>query len=253
MRRNRGIWPPSKPRRTPPPARAFWPLFPLPAVLPWPEPTPRPSRLFFLWPFGARILKPSMSANLLHVEQVRHGTDHPEDGRSRVVLDDRIDLPEAEGPHGGPVSGHAADRAVHEPDPQFLLGTLRFPARFFHDAHPHMSFRVRPRFAAITRGSISESSPWNTAFTVLMAFEEPRDLDRTSRIPAASITARTGPPAMTPVPGAAGFRSTWALLNFPITWCGRVAFLMGTRTMLLFAFSMLLRMASDTSFAFPKP
>ena len=54
-------------------------------------------------------------------------------------------------------------------------------------------------------------------------------------------------------PGAAGFRSTWALLNFPMTWCGSVAFLMGTITMLLLAFSMLLRMASETSFALPKP
>ena len=33
-----GIWPPSKPGRTPPPERAFWPLWPLPAVLPLPEP-----------------------------------------------------------------------------------------------------------------------------------------------------------------------------------------------------------------------
>src|SRR5208337_2134423 len=112
MRRNSGIWPPSKPRRTPPPARAFCPLCPLPAVFPCPEPTPRPSLLFFfVWPFGARMSKPSMSADLLNVEQVRDGTDHPEDGRCRVVLDDRIELPKTEGLHGRPVGRHAADGA----------------------------------------------------------------------------------------------------------------------------------------------
>ncbi len=45
MRRARGIWPPSKPMRTLPPERAFWPLCPRPAVLPLPEPAPRPLRL----------------------------------------------------------------------------------------------------------------------------------------------------------------------------------------------------------------
>src|SRR5689334_302878 len=40
-----GIWPPSKPMRAPWwPGRAFWPLTPLPDVLPLPEPRPRPSR-----------------------------------------------------------------------------------------------------------------------------------------------------------------------------------------------------------------
>ena len=42
-RRCRGIWPPSKPGRIVPPERAFWPLWPLPEVLPCPELSPRPS------------------------------------------------------------------------------------------------------------------------------------------------------------------------------------------------------------------
>ena len=49
----RGIWPPSKPGLTPPPERAFWPLWPLPAVLPLPEPLPRPLRKAFLTEPGA--------------------------------------------------------------------------------------------------------------------------------------------------------------------------------------------------------
>src|SRR6266550_79250 len=45
MRRMSGIWPPSKPGRTLPPWRAVWPLPPRPAVLPIPEPGPRPLRM----------------------------------------------------------------------------------------------------------------------------------------------------------------------------------------------------------------
>src|SRR5438067_7619553 len=46
-RRCSGIWPPSKPLiRTP--ERAVWPLPPRPAVLPLPEPMPRPTRMRFL-------------------------------------------------------------------------------------------------------------------------------------------------------------------------------------------------------------
>lgn len=46
------------------------------------------------------------------------------------------------------------------------------------------------------------------AITVLSGVELPSDFVRMSRIPAASTTARTAPPAMTPVPGAAGFSIT---------------------------------------------
>src|SRR4051794_36072431 len=38
-----GIWPPSKPK-TETPERLFWPFWPRPAVLPTPEPMPRPTR-----------------------------------------------------------------------------------------------------------------------------------------------------------------------------------------------------------------
>src|SRR5439155_1349692 len=43
-RRCNGIWPPSKPTLWNPPERDFWPLCPRPAVLPSPEPMPRPAR-----------------------------------------------------------------------------------------------------------------------------------------------------------------------------------------------------------------
>src|SRR5829696_9179957 len=39
-----GIWPPSKPLMETP-ERLFWPFWPRPAVLPLPEPMPRPTRM----------------------------------------------------------------------------------------------------------------------------------------------------------------------------------------------------------------
>ena len=50
--------------------------------------------------------------------------------------------------------------------------------------------------------------PSSVARVTLTGFVEPSDLDRMSRMPAASTTARTELPAMTPVPCEAGFRST---------------------------------------------
>mgnify|MGYP002440055213 CR=1 FL=1 len=46
---NNGVWPPSNPRLTPPPDLAFWPLCPLPDVLPRPDPIPRPTLVLFVF------------------------------------------------------------------------------------------------------------------------------------------------------------------------------------------------------------
>src|SRR6476469_7463740 len=53
-RRWSGIWPPSKPLMATP-VRDFWPLTPRPAVLPLPEPIPRPTRM-------RRLRAPALSA-----------------------------------------------------------------------------------------------------------------------------------------------------------------------------------------------
>src|SRR4029079_1229121 len=54
-RRSSGIWPPSTPRLCLKPERDFAPLWPRPAVLPLPDPCPRPTRFFAcLAPFGGR-------------------------------------------------------------------------------------------------------------------------------------------------------------------------------------------------------
>src|SRR5581483_3757785 len=58
------------------------------------------------------------------------------------------------------------------------------------------------------------AAPWlaaacaaTVACTTLIGLDEPSERDSTSLIPAHSSTARTGPPAITPVPGLAGLSS----------------------------------------------
>ena len=55
------------------------------------------------------------------------------------------------------------------------------------------------------------------ARATLMAFDEPSDLHSTSWTPASSRMTRAAPPAMTPVPGAAGFSSTRPAPVSPMT------------------------------------
>src|SRR3982750_3132107 len=83
-RRVSGIWPPSKPGLPPPgpwwPARALIPLWPLPDVLPVPEPGPPPRRFrsLLLPGMGERLWRPIFSVATvllldgLHLDEVAH-------------------------------------------------------------------------------------------------------------------------------------------------------------------------------------
>src|SRR5437868_8174390 len=97
-RRCSGIWPPSKPlMRTP--ERAVWPLPPRPAVLPLPEPMPRPTRMRFL-------REPALSASSLSfialspllpvddADEVLNLGDHAAHRRGILQLGDTADLVE---------------------------------------------------------------------------------------------------------------------------------------------------------------
>src|SRR5262245_55028714 len=72
-------------------------------------------------------------------------------------------------------------------------------------------------------------------------------------MPAHSSTARTGPPAMTPVPGLAGLSSTTPAAASPCTACGIVPPMRGTRKKCFLAASTPLAIAAGTSLAFPYP
>ena len=71
--------------------------------------------------------------------------------------------------------------------------------------------------------------------------------------PASSITGLTLPPAIIPVPSAAGFKSTFALPNWPINSWGIVVSTIGTSIRFFLASSIAFFIASGTSAAFPLP
>ena len=108
-----------------------------------------------------------------------------------------------------------------------------------------------PRSAAISSGLRRSCRPAIVALTRLIGFWDPSDLDRMSWIPASSSTARTPPPAITPVPGDAGLRKTRPEPNTPVVWCVIVAPWRGTRNRRFFAFSTPFWIASGTSLALP--
>ena len=66
------------------------------------------------------------------------------------------------------------------------------------------------------------------ARTMLIGVRLPMHLERISLMPASSSTARTGPPAMTPVPSAAGRRNTSPAPYVPVISCGIVVPITGT-------------------------
>ena len=84
-----------------------------------------------------------------------------------------------------------------------------------------------------------------------MWFDEPSDLHSTSWMPASSRMARAAPPAMTPVPGAAGLISTRPAPISPITGWMIVEPVRGTEKRFLRASSVPFWMARGTSLALP--
>src|SRR2546421_1906575 len=72
----RRVCPPSNALWILPPVRAFWPFVPRPAVLPRPEPCPRPTRLSTLCEPGAGRKSDSFTDSLLYLHQVNHLPDH---------------------------------------------------------------------------------------------------------------------------------------------------------------------------------
>src|SRR5438067_860210 len=80
-----GVWPPSK-WGLKPRTRAYWPFWPRPAVLPRPEPTPRPLRVFLRVDpgGGVSLLRVSATVHLLHGHEVHHLLDGATEAR-RVV------------------------------------------------------------------------------------------------------------------------------------------------------------------------
>lgn len=83
---------------------------------------------------------------------------------------------------------------------------------------------------------------------------EPNDFESISLTPASSSTDLTGPPALTPVPSAAGLSKTLLAPLTPIASCGIVlSSTIDTLTTCLVAAWTAFLIASGTSFALPVP
>src|SRR6185312_4754327 len=254
-RRCSGIWPPSNPRLCLKPERDFAPLCPRPAVLPLPEPWPRPIRFFAcLAPFGGRRLL-RFIALLPDFHQVTDLQDHASCRRRVRQLHRVADAPQAhalDDPRLVPVE---ADRALAERDRQPLAAVLlrrRLLRGRRHYRVPAGS-SSRPRSLSTLPGSRSSISPWKVARTTLWWLADPIDLVSTFWMPADSTTARTAPPAMMPVPSGAGWSSTCPAPKRPRTGCGTVVPFSGTRISDFFAASIPFLIAEGTSFALPTP
>src|SRR6185369_4683398 len=108
----------------------------------------------------------------------------------------RLDLRDDEAHAGASAGSSAASASAATVSPPF------WPPR------PSTRSTDRPRSVATSSGRRRPCRPAIVAFTRLIGFWVPSDLERMSWIPASSSTARTPPPAMTPVPGEAGLRNT---------------------------------------------
>src|SRR6266849_3274124 len=112
-----------------------------------------------------------------------------------------VDLAQAQAPDDYLVLFGRADGAAH----QFDLDLT------FHYAFSGASPRIS-RMATLSRNC---SRATTVAFTTLCGLCVPIDFVSTLGIPTAWITARTGPPAITPVPSLAGLSKTSPLPKRP--------------------------------------
>src|SRR5919112_3824675 len=182
-----------------------------------------------------------------HLHQVLHGVDEPAHRRVVVTLGRAADLSEAQRLQRLELLLARAGRGLHLGDhelchqasgssgtglslsPSSALSPSPAGSAASGFSKPSTSRTVRPRSSATSAGLRRPCSAATVAFTRLIGFWLPSDFDSTSWIPASSSTARTPPPAITPVPGEAGFRSTRPAPKTPVTWCGIVVPCFGTR------------------------
>src|ERR1039457_2170241 len=117
-RRCSGIWPPSKPRFWPKPVPARCPLLPRVAVLPWPDPIPRPIRLrtCFCPAGGFNPLRFIRSLLFHYLQQMRDFLDHAAEDRRIRPHHDLIELAKPQPKHHALVLLRRADRTAIQLD-----------------------------------------------------------------------------------------------------------------------------------------
>src|ERR1700746_2112190 len=110
-----------------------------------------------------------------------------------------------------------------------------------------------PRNAATASLFFNFLSASNVALITLCGLVVPIDLVRTFCTPAEVITARTAPPAITPVPSGAGLSNTLPEPYRPNTRCGMLVCVRLTFTRFFLADSIPFLIACGTSLALPEP
>src|SRR5205823_5540682 len=177
---------------------------------------------------------------------MRHFVDHAADGGRIFALHDLIEPGKSQPLDNSFVLYRRGNGRAHPLDAD-LAGGLGFGG-----AHPS-SCTDLPRIAATDARSRSLPSASKVALITLCGFAVPSDLVSTFCTPAEVITARTAPPAITPVPSGAGFRRTCPEPKRPRTAWGTVVCVRFTLIRFFLADSIPLRMACGTSLALPEP
>src|SRR4029453_11232070 len=119
-RRCSGICPPSKPTLWKPPERARWPLWPRPAVLPQPEPMPRPTRWRSCLAPGAGFRELSR----IDAHQIADFFDHAAHRRGIGELDRVIDPLQTEAAHRRAMRALDPHEALQQRDLDLLHGVM---------------------------------------------------------------------------------------------------------------------------------
>src|SRR5919112_1629374 len=167
--------------------------------------------------------------SLIDSHQMSHGMDQPANRGVVVPFDAPADLPQAECLEGLVVLAARARGGLHLGDGELAhAGVSSGSSAGLAPSRPSTSRTVRPRSSATWSG---ERKPWRAAtvaFTRLIGFWLPSDFESTSWMPASSSTARTPPPAITPVPAEAGLSSTREAECTPIVSWVMVAPCIGT-------------------------
>src|SRR6185295_5774273 len=231
-----------------------------------PEPSPRPTRLRALRLPGAGFSVCSPKS-LIDLHQVAHAMQHAACLRGVLDLDGVVDLAQPQRAQGvdllavGSVAAldlrhlHAGSSSTatcaSSAASVVPLTPASVSAACFSPPSPRTPLIDRPRSSATSSGVRRPCRPATVALTRLIGFCEPSDLERMSWIPASSSTARTPPPAMTPVPGEAGLRNTRPDPKMPVVWFVIVEPWRGTRKRFFFARSTPFWIARGTSFALP--
>src|SRR6266540_3705879 len=182
----------------------------------------------------------------VYFDQMRHAAQHAAHRLRIGLLDGLAGAPKAERLQRAARGDLLADRAAVLPDHEPRHGvTGSGSARF--------RLMSTPRISVIRCEERRPESAFIAAITTFTGFVLPSDFERMSLMPADSTTARTDPPAMTPVPFEAGRSSTFAAPKSAVMGCGMVRSTRGTRIRCFFASSMPFLIASGTSSAFPRP